>query len=341
MSRALKVIVSLAFLAVLAWWADWSRLPEHLSRVQLSVASLVLLAYAVQLFISAWKWQWSLILHDLHLPYRLLARVYWIAFFLNNLLPTSIGGDAYRVYRTMPSDGFRSRALSAVIVERLIGLGALLIFGICGAWVLASELAFARAFLGVCLAGVAATVVLIAALRSTTLRPRIVRLMRHPWLAAVEHNVGLLLRARAAYAPLIAISLLFQAQAIGINYLLFAGTGEPVSLAKCALITAMAGVATVIPFSINGIGILEGAFAGTAIALGVNYEHALVVALLIRVLVLPLSAISGVLYACEPEESHLPALKKQSGAIALDGETADQRVGIGSQPLAGGTSVRH
>lgn len=335
MRRALKVIVSLAFLAMLVWWADWSRLPEHLWRAELSVALLVLLAYAVQLFISAWKWQWALILHDLHFPYRVLARVYWIAFFLNNLLPTSIGGDAYRVYRTIPIDGFRSRALSAVIVERLIGLAVLLVFGLCGAWVLASEHAFARAFLGVFFAGVAATVVLVAALRSTTLRPRIVQLMRHPWLAAVEHNVGLLLRARAAYVPLIAISLLFQAQAIGINYLLFAGTGEPVSLAKCALITAVAGVATVIPLSINGIGILEGAFAGTAIALGVNYEHALVVAILIRVLVLPLSAISGVLYACEPEESHLPALKKQSGAIALDEEAADQRVVIGSRPLAG------
>src|SRR5262245_17344520 len=107
MRRAIKVIVSLAFLAVLVWWADWSRLPQHLTRIHLSVAVLVLLAYAVQLFISAWKWQWALILHDLHLRYGLLARVYWIAFFLNNLLPTSIGGDAYRVYRTMPNDGFR------------------------------------------------------------------------------------------------------------------------------------------------------------------------------------------------------------------------------------------
>lgn len=336
MPRLLKVAVSLIFLALLVWWADWSRLPELLSRVQLSVALLALLAYAVQLFISAWKWQWALILHELHVPYRLLARVYWIAFFLNNLLPTSIGGDAYRVYRTMPDDGFRSRALSAVIVERLIGLGALLVFGICGAWALAHEMAFARAFLAFVFMGIAAAIVLVAALRSTTLAPHLVRVMRHPWLAAVEHNIGLLLRARMAYLPLIAISLLFQALAIGINYLLFAGTGEPVSIAKCALITAVAGVATVIPFSINGIGILEGAFAGTAIALGVNYEQALFVAILIRVLVLPLSAISGVLYALEPAESHLPALRRHSSAQGF----TDRGVDLGTHTIADSNRLR-
>jgi uncharacterized protein (TIRG00374 family) len=320
MYRALKVAISLAFLAALLWWADWSQVLAHVAQIHPAITLFALLAYAGQLFLSAWKWQWSLILHELRLPYGLLSRIYWIAFFLNNLLPTSIGGDAYRVYRTMPSAGFRSRALSAVIVERLIGLGALLALGALGACMLAGEIAVARGFLAVLLTATLGAVAVVAALRSAALRPHLQQLMHYPWLHAVQHNMGLLARARRAYLPLVTLSFLFQSVAIGINYLLFAATGDPVSLAKCAVITAVAGAATVIPFTINGIGVLEGAFAGTAIALGVEYEHALLVAILIRLLVLPLSAIAGLLYALEPATTHVPALRQHAGLVRADHE---------------------
>lgn len=300
MRRALKIFVSLVLLVVLVVVADWSQVRSLIATVHLGLAVAAIAAYAVQLFLSAWKWQWALIVHELRFRYGLLARVYWIAFFVNNFLPSSIGGDAYRVYRTLPSEGFRSRALSAVIVERLIGLAALLVLGVVGAWLLANEYAFARAFLGMALGGATAVILLAAALRLEVLQPYIARAMRHPRLSALDHNVGLLLRGGESYLPLIGLSLLFQAQAIGINYLLFAATGAPVALEKCALITAVAGLATIIPLSINGLGILEGAFAGAAIAVGVSYEQALFVAILTRVLVLPLSLIAGLLYALEP-----------------------------------------
>jgi glycosyltransferase 2 family protein len=307
MGRWLKVTVSAALVAVLAAAVDWPSVPEHLEHVHLSAALLVIVAYALQLFISAWKWQWALVVHELQLPFRYLSRVYWIGFFLNNFLPSSIGGDAYRIYKTIPNEGFRSRALSAVILERLVGMAVLMVFGVLGAVALADRYTFAGAFLTFVTLGTVAAASILLALKLPSLAPLLHKLAQHPWLQAVAHNVELLTRARSAYIPLIAISVLFQAIAIAINYALFALTGEPISIAHCALITAVAGLATVIPLSINGIGVLEGAFAGTAIALGVNYEQALLVAILIRVLVLPLSLIAGAIYACESKA--VPNLK--------------------------------
>jgi uncharacterized membrane protein YbhN (UPF0104 family) len=63
------------------------------------------------------------------------------------------------------------------------------------------------------------------------------------------------------------------------------------------LIGAVAGLATIIPLSVNGIGVVEGSFAGTAVALGIDYDAALTVAILIRLLVLPPSIYFGLLYA--------------------------------------------
>jgi hypothetical protein len=63
---------------------------------------------------------------------------------------------------------------------------------------------------------------------------------------------------------------------------------------------AAAGVATILPISINGLGVVEGAFVGSALALGVPYEPALIVAILLRVLLLPYAAVFGLIYAFEP-----------------------------------------
>ena len=107
-------------------------------------------------------------------------------------------------------------------------------------------------------------------------------------------------KARSRWIPLIAISLLFQAQAILITFELFQAVDANVTLAQAALIAAAAGIAAIIPFSINGLGIVEATFAGTAVAVGVGYEAGLLVALLIRVLVIPLTLLAGLLYAFEP-----------------------------------------
>jgi hypothetical protein len=78
-------------------------------------------------------------------------------------------------------------------------------------------------------------------------------------------------------------------------------------VAACALIAAVAGLATILPISINGIGVVEGSFAGAAVALGTDYEVALMVAVLIRLIVLPLSLIFGAIYALRGHELPKPA----------------------------------
>jgi hypothetical protein len=73
-----------------------------------------------------------------------------------------------------------------------------------------------------------------------------------------------------------------------------------VSLPQAAMIAAVAGIAAVVPFSINGLGIVEASIAGAAAAVGPGYEAGLVVALLMRILIVPLTALAGLTYALEP-----------------------------------------
>lgn len=294
--RALRIVVSVALLVVLFFSIDWSTVPGYLERLTPSVAVLVIGIFAAQLAISAWKWQWALRIHHLHYPYPFLARVLVIGFFLNNFLPTQIGGDAYRVFRTLPSTPPKSRAISAVILERVVGFAALLSLGLLGAIALYSTDALARTY--VMLAGCAA----VAAIGTIVfVGPRVLRSTK---LAPITDNLRSICAARVEWVPLIALSLLFQVQAVFVLHLLFHALAAPISLEQAALIAAAAGIATIVPFSINGLGIVEATIAGTAVAVGVSYEGGLVVAVLMRLLLLPLTLAAGLLYAFEPRHQY-------------------------------------
>jgi glycosyltransferase 2 family protein len=291
--RAVRIVVAVGLLAFLLTRLHWQTVLDHLDRMTPGIIVLVIAAYAVQLCVSSWKWQWALRIHGLRLHYAFLTRIYVIGFFLSNFLPTSIGGDAYRVYRTLPQTPPKSRAISAVLLERVVGLLALLLLGFVGALALFGSSPLARAYVAAAVVGTIALVAIVM----------FVRLPRVRWLAPIHENLRTIANARPQWPPLIALSLLFQVQAILITFMLFNAVDANVTLAQTALIAAAAGIAAVIPFSINGLGIVEATFAGTAVAVGVSYEAGLLVALLVRTLVLPLTLLAGLLYAFEPAQT--------------------------------------
>jgi glycosyltransferase 2 family protein len=299
MPRWLKILIACLLLAALAAGIDWRALPEHLARIDWRMGALALLAIVAELLVNATKWSWALRLHDLRFGWIYLLRTGCYAFFFNNFLPSAIGGDVYRIYRTLPADGDRSRALSAVFVERVVGLAAMLFNGLIGALLLFEAYELARVYL--VLAGLG-TVALLAAgvvFRLGWFNRLGSRLSRFKWLDPVRSNLQRIARARAEWVPLVVASFLFQLLAVAVVWLAFAGIGAPISIAAALLITAAAGIASVLPISISGIGVVEGSIAGTAVALGVTYDSALLAAIVVRLLVLPVSAACGLLYLTE------------------------------------------
>jgi uncharacterized membrane protein YbhN (UPF0104 family) len=139
-------------------------------------------------------------------------------------------------------------------------------------------------------------------------------------------NLRYLREAGRKRFALVAISILFQTVAIASIYALFQSLGTPVPWASCAMLGAAAGLAVVIPFSINGAGVVEGSFVVVAVALGISYEAALMVAVLIRLLVLPPSLVFGLCYALNEEplaERRLRAQHCNTSAAGRDVITVD------------------
>ena len=84
-----------------------------------------------------------------------------------------------------------------------------------------------------------------------------------------------------------------------VTLVVFRTVGADMTVSGALLITVAAGLASVLPISISGIGVVEGSIVGAAVALGVNYDSAFLAALVLRGLSLITSLGCGIVYVFE------------------------------------------
>jgi glycosyltransferase 2 family protein len=293
----LRACVALLLLIVLALNLDWSALYAGMQRLHWPLIAVAMLLYPLAMLLNAAKWSAALQLHDLSFQFGYLLRTGCIGFFLNNLLPSAIGGDVYRVYRSSVL-GATAQAVSAVVLERLVGLAVLLVNGLIGAVLLFESNLLARAYLIWCLSGlvVAAALAAIIAVGRKTVASKVASYRR---LQPVIANLRRIARPHPAWARLILLSIAFQLLSALVTLVTFLAVGADVTVAGALLITVAAGLAAVLPISISGIGVVEGSIVGAGVALGVDYDSAFLAALVLRGLSLVASLGCGIVFVFE------------------------------------------
>jgi uncharacterized membrane protein YbhN (UPF0104 family) len=96
-----KVFITVGLCAYLLFHANWDEVPGLLGKVGLPVATIVFIIMLLSITISTYKWDIILQVHKIFFKFNALHKIYFIATFFNNFLPTSIGGDGYRIYKTL------------------------------------------------------------------------------------------------------------------------------------------------------------------------------------------------------------------------------------------------
>ncbi len=301
MLRLLKIVVSASLITVLVWNVEWKEIYSHVHEFNPALASAAALILALQYPLSAWKWQQSLRLHGVEYPLGFLLRILCIAFFFNNFLPTAIGGDAYRAYRTFEHADRPAYPISAIFVERALGLLVLVILGYISVITLVATgtLPYKQVVILTSIPVGVFFLLLLIAWQAGFLLVITNRLRKIKKLEPLMESFRVMRANRKRLWGLVGTSLLFQVAAIGSITLLFSALALPGKVFESGFTTAAAGVAGVIPLSINGIGIVEGSFAVAATLANLPYAQAVVVALFLRVFGLVSSILFGVLYLFE------------------------------------------
>ena len=316
-----RVVASVSLIVLILSRADLGQVLETMRGVGAGAPLLVFAFLIVNLLISAWRW-WEL-LHIHGIPHRFadLVRWYFIAQFFNNFLPTSIGGDGFRVYRTYSRRRYRSTAFLVVFMERLSGLAALLVLGwIAAGWmVVGSGDAFSRrVFLGGTAIGVASVIALLV-LVWLVRRYGAAVASRLPSIVTnvLEHARDYRRNPRAtARALLTAFG--FHLSALLWTWCLARAVGADISFAALLVVMSLVSVVSVLPLSINGIGLVDGAFIVLAGQYGMDHESGLTFVLLQRALVALVSVIGMLFYLLERRRApDVPPEPLASGADAV------------------------
>jgi uncharacterized protein (TIRG00374 family) len=301
MKRALKILVSALLIGALFWGLDWQDFVHQIKDMDVPLVILALVLLTVQFPLSAWKWKKSLEIHQLSFGFGHLLKAICIGTFFNNFLPTAIGGDAYRAYQTMESGAPKAHPVSSIVLERLLGIVALAVFGLCCAIILIYEDRLINSDLiltGVIAAG-AGILILILAYMTKTLHFIWDRLTRIKKLQQVMEDIHTINEHPKAWRDLVILSIVFQINAITVISILFAAVNIDGAIIASGFTAAAAGVAAILPISINGIGVVEGSFVVAAMGCNLPYAEAVVVTLFLRLYALASSVVFGIFYALE------------------------------------------
>jgi glycosyltransferase 2 family protein len=272
----IRVVVTLSILALILRSIDARQSWNVLQQARLDLLALALLMQFASTAISAYRWQ--IIMHNLEFgqPFSFYLRSYFKGMFFNQALPASIGGDAVRVL-DMAGRGFRKRdALYGVMVDRVTGLGALIALSLF-AHLVRPDLLPAKVYysiLAVFAAGAIGFAGLLLLSRTRWLHhdPRLALLKsistRLP-MAFSSHRLQLL--ASSLLIPLFALLGFFATGwALGLRY----------DLTTYFAIVPPAIVLTIIPVSIAGWGVREGALVALFSLIGANKTTVLMMSLL-------------------------------------------------------------
>ena len=285
----LRLAVSVAVLAVLFALMDTEAILIRLRGADAGWLAAAVCVLTILTFLMARRWQLTAIALGFDLSFRTAVSEYYIAQWLNLVLPGGMAGDAARAVR-LRKGGDLKRAAQTVIIERLIGQSTLFMMMFVGftvALLVPSGIpwpvsTWAWLALGV---AVAVTAVLFARREGRAARfiDTALRLMRRPQQVVLSALIAVL------------ISVAFYACA--------RATGTVLPVAALFTLIPLLLTAMLIPFSVGGWGWREGAAAAlfpltgalpsAGVAAGIAYGAMMLVAALPAVVLLVLSPRKG------------------------------------------------
>lgn len=256
--------VSIAVLAFVASRIDLAHVGTALATLEWPwVAGAVGAVYAA-ILVSAIKWGVLLHSRKRSLPLSRLVRHYLTGLYLNNFLPTSVGGDVVRAYDAGKDLDDTSEGAASVVAERLIASVGLALTAALG-------LAFVRVEPQVY---IAVAVVFVAGIGLAglfllpSLSERIVRASVGGrsegvvgWVGRTTAVTGELLRDLPTVGAVIVLSVVFQALVAAVNWFLFRALGAEVTFVQCVICTSIVSAVTMVPISISGHGVREAGYA--------------------------------------------------------------------------------
>lgn len=123
----IKALISLGFISYIVYKVNWIESWQYLKRIEVWQIVIYLAVIFLSLFISAKKWQELCLFKGLKNSFFNFFKLYLTGSFINNFVPSTIGGDIFRAYQIGKEEKKYKEATSTVVMDRFTGLLALMV----------------------------------------------------------------------------------------------------------------------------------------------------------------------------------------------------------------------
>lgn len=299
-----KIAVSVGLVVWLIERVDWQVVGNHLYDASVPFLCLYVAFQLIGNVVSAKKWQVIASFKNIHFTLKDGFFVYLTGAFINNFLPSTIGGDAYRSLWLARYSGAKAASLSTVVFDRFIGLWTIAFLA------LLSSISLWKFFS----VSTALSVVLTALATFFVIDLLITYFYCCSWFTRFVARIPFL-QVRRFFEEIIfytkkhiwwktcAWSMFFIFVGIVLsNFTLFHALGSTVDFLSFLSVIFLVTIISAVPLSINNIGIKEWAYVTFFSFVGVNAEMAVTVALLSRFLQMFISFIALPRYLSDREK---------------------------------------
>ncbi len=279
------MVFSIGLISLLLYWVDWQQ-----ALVVVKSANLVWLVAAVLLVIAivlmdGLRLSWMVPLKEVNLADHL--RLALQSAFVLQLGFGIAAGDAYRTVRYAARSGKVLKPVAHIVAARIAGIASIGIVAlVISLWVLISADGTAQE-----LGWRIIRLVFLAALIALAIFAGLVLFIRYRY-SGIPKWVAASIEAFKSITPRVWALSLFMVLVRGASFgcALYA-VGQFVSIYIPVLASSTAALTTLLPLAFGGLGVREGALAGTVVLFGFPYALAISAAIIMRIVVIIASCI--------------------------------------------------
>jgi glycosyltransferase 2 family protein len=283
----LKTGVSLGFLVYVIFKVDWMAVWVDTQKVSWWQVVMYIAILLIGMAISSYKWKLLAEYKKFKLSHFDYFKYYLAGTFINNFMPSFVGGDAYKAYQVGRSDHRFAEAGSTVMVDRITGLiGAMLL-----------ALFFSLVNIKTVMHSHVLIVVNILVLLSFSIDVAIAVMKKSVFWKGIARRFipeKVLHLIKEIYnfgdnrkilrkSILLAVAFNFVGVAL-VNYVLFWSLGIHINMLDYLSVIFLTSIVASVPISINNIGIKEWSYIAFFGSVGVASSPVITVAIVSRIL---------------------------------------------------------
>ncbi len=305
----LKIVFSVAVMAFIVSKIDLAALGKVLSSANILLIILSFFVFAPLMLLMVVRWKLLLDIFHKEIPFKDLVSVYWIGLFFSLFLPSAIGGDAVKMYKLSKHHGKPIEVSTSVLMDRIVGLTSLCILSFGSILIFRNSFDFDLA--GKIIGGVAFFLFMFyliifnvkAVKKIPLVRPllkflKIEKIVRNLYLSFnfyFNHFTVLLKAVVVSFACnlIMAFSIYLLALAVGIN----------ISVVYFFVIMPIVFMISILPISMSGLGLQDGAYVFFLGQVGVPPALAFSMSLIGHVVRYLTGLIGGIFYLFERDRS--------------------------------------